>query len=261
MRDPYVILPGDGPVVATAIHAGHDLRDAVRRRLLLDEETRLREEDPYTELLDPGADSVVNVYRSRFEMDLNRPREKAVYRTPGDAWGLPLWDTPPDDGDELVGDSLRIYDAFYRDLETLLAAVCERFGHAVVLDLHSHCHRRAGPTAPPADPAANPEINVGTGTLPPEPWRPLVDRLLADMGSPGPRGGRLQVSENVRFRGGHLSQWVHARFPGRVGVLSLEFKKIFMDEWTGRLDGPAFVLARAALSAALPGLREELAKL
>ncbi|MDF1553336.1 MAG: N-formylglutamate amidohydrolase [Deferrisomatales bacterium] len=259
MRDPYVILPGDGPVMATALHAGHDLRDAVRRRLVLAEETRLLEEDPYTELLATGADSVVNVYRSRFEVDLNRPREKAVYRKPEDAWGLPLWDRPPED--ELVRGSLRIYDAFYRDLETLLASRCERFGRAVVLDLHSYCHRRDGASAAPADPAANPEINVGTGSLPAEPWRPLVDRLLADLGSRGPQRHRLQVGENIRFRGGHFSQWAHARFPGRVCVLALEFKKFFMDEWTGRLDGPAFSRAHDALRAALPGLREELAKL
>ena len=259
MRDPYVILPGDGPVMATALHAGHDLRDAVRGKLILDEETRLMEEDPYTELLAAGADSVVNVFRSRFEVDLNRPREKAVYRTPEDAWGLPLWDTPPED--ELIEDSLQIYDAFYWQLEGFLAGLCNRFRKVVVLDLHSYCHRRDGPSSEPADPATNPEVNVGTGSLPEAPWRPLVDRFLTDLGSHGPRRHHLQVGETIRFRGGHLSQWVHARFPGRVCVLAIEFKKFFMDEWTGRLDGPAFVRAHSALHAALLGLREELAKL
>ena len=29
--------------------------------------------------------------RSRFEVDLNRPREEAVYRVPEDCWGLDVW--------------------------------------------------------------------------------------------------------------------------------------------------------------------------
>ena len=39
--------------------------------------------------------------------------------------------------------------------------------------------------------------------------------------------------ENVVFEGRGLAWWVHDRYP-RVGcVLALEFKKTFMDEWTG----------------------------
>ncbi len=259
MRDPYAMLPGNGPVVATAVHGGHDLREEVRRQLILDEETRLLEEDPYTELLAAGADSVVSVYRSRFEVDLNRPREKAVYRTPEDAWGLQLWDGPQEE--TLVEGSLRIYDDFYRDLEALLESLLLRFPKVVLLDLHSYCHRRDGPTAVAADPAANPEVNLGTGSLPTAPWRALVERFKAELGSPDPSGRQLLVGENVRFRGGHLSQRIHTAFPGRVCVLAIEFKKFFMDEWTGRLDTAEFARAGAALRATLPGLREELEKL
>jgi hypothetical protein len=44
------------------------------------------------------------------------------------------------------------------------------------------------------------------------------------------------VRENVRFKGGYLPRWVHANYP-RVGcALALEFKKFYMDEWTGRAD-------------------------
>ena len=33
----------------------------------------------------------VSVTRSRFEADLNRPRDRAVYLTPADAWGHQVW--------------------------------------------------------------------------------------------------------------------------------------------------------------------------
>jgi hypothetical protein len=38
-------------------------------------------------------------HRSRFEVDLNRPRREAVYRIPEDAWGLDIWrdEVLPDD--------------------------------------------------------------------------------------------------------------------------------------------------------------------
>ena len=60
------------PVVATAIHAGHDLRPAVASCIALDDSTRLREEDPFTDRLTSVGGSTVVVHRSRFEVDLNR---------------------------------------------------------------------------------------------------------------------------------------------------------------------------------------------
>lgn len=88
-REPYTFT-GDpaASLVATAIHAGHDIRPEVSSLLTLDEAARLREEDPFTDRIAACADSRVLVFRSRFEVDLNRGRDDAVYRTPDDCWGL-----------------------------------------------------------------------------------------------------------------------------------------------------------------------------
>ncbi|WP_244875288.1 N-formylglutamate amidohydrolase [Pseudoclavibacter albus] len=50
-QSPAHVVIGDwsGPVVATAIHAGHELRTAVADAMKLDEEVRFREEDPFTD--------------------------------------------------------------------------------------------------------------------------------------------------------------------------------------------------------------------
>ena len=40
---------GDQPLVATAIHNGHQARDEVTSLFAIDDATRLREEDPFTE--------------------------------------------------------------------------------------------------------------------------------------------------------------------------------------------------------------------
>ena len=78
--------PGNEPLVATAIHDGHEVRESLLPYLAVSDETRLREEDPYTGLLTSVAKTRLIVKRSRFEVDLNRPKDSAVYRTSDDAW-------------------------------------------------------------------------------------------------------------------------------------------------------------------------------
>src|SRR5690606_11172722 len=122
----------------------------------------LREEDPFTAVWTSIGDTRVVARHSRFEVDFNRPRDKAIYRTPEDAWGLTVW--APDTPAALFDESLAIHDAFYDRMGDLLAGLIRRFGHIVVLDLHSYNHRRPTPDAI-ADPETNPDINVGTGNM------------------------------------------------------------------------------------------------
>jgi N-formylglutamate amidohydrolase len=231
------------------------LPDAIAARTALDDATRTREEDPFTDrLVVPGA-PMVAVHRSRFEVDLNRPRANAVYRTPDDAWGLELW------REELPGEeverSLSLYDEFYAELGRLLDGLADR-GPFVVLDLHSYNHRRDGADAPPSPRVQNPEVNVGTGALDRSRWGSLVDGFMSALATHEVRGHPLDVRENVRFRGGELSRWVGERYPTRGCALAIEFKKVFMDEWTGELDERHVDELHDALAAVVPKLVEEL---
>ena len=70
---------------------------------------------------------------------------------------------------------------------------------------------------------------------------------------------RLDVRENVRFRGGAFGAWTHRTFPDNACVLSIEFKKFFMDEWTGEPDPVLLEAIREALGSALPSTLRELA--
>ena len=256
-----VAFAGDweGPVVAASVHAGHELRPEVAEAMVLDEAERFREEDPWTDRIAAVVPDRVITARSRFEADLNRPRREAVYRTPEDCWGLEVWR----DGtlsDELFEGSLATYDAFYDALAPRLDALAER-GPFVLLDVHSYNHRRDGADAPPAPPDENPEVNVGTGSLDHDLFGPLVERFMGDLRDASLGCGRLDARENVAFEGRNLAWWVHDRYP-RVGcVLALEFKKTFMDEWTGELDAERLRRVQEGLAAALPGLHDELAKL
>lgn len=244
----WSIVRGAGPVVAAAIHQGHDLRPALAARIRLDPEVRLREEDPFTAEWTSAASTRVIVHRSRFEVDLNRTREGAVYLEPEHAWGLEVWSEPLPAA--VAEESRRIHDAFYAAMTELCTDLERRHGGFVVLDVHSYNHRRGGPDAEPDDPAQSPEVNIGTGSMDRHRWGRLLDRFTADLRS----AGGLDVQENVRFQGGYLARWVHEQFPETGCALALEFKKTFMDEWTGRPRPPDIARRVAALEATVPGL-------
>ncbi|MBA3313269.1 MAG: N-formylglutamate amidohydrolase [Planctomycetota bacterium] len=247
---------GDSPIVAAAVHDGHAVRAEIEPLFALNELERLREEDPYTGRWTEVAATRVVAGRSRFEFDLNRPRDQEIYRRPEDAWGLHVWkDALPDDA---VAASLSAYDSFYAVLRTVLSGLVERHGNVVVLDLHTYNHRRAGPECAAADSAGFPEVNVGTGTLDHVKWGSLVDHFMRDLSAFDDLGRRLDVRENVCFQGGNLSRWIHEEFAGKVCSLAIEFKKFFMDEWTGVADERQVILIREALASTLPGLLREL---
>ncbi len=225
---------GHGPLVATAIHDGHDLRDELVEYMSLDEAGRLREEDPFTGQWTQVAPTRVVGLRSRFETDLNRPRHQAVYRKPEDAWGLKVWkDALPDD---VADRSLAEYDAFYKALGELYGELAEQHGRFVAFDLHTYNHRRAGPNGPLADPEENPQVNIGTGTMNRKQWASVVDTFIDTLRAFDFQGGKLDVRENVKFFGGNHPRWAHEKFPKAACVIAVEFKKFFMDEWTGKPD-------------------------
>ena len=120
----WQIQYGDGPLVATAIHDGDEVRAELHEWLAISPEDRLREQDPFTGTWTSIAPTRITGLRSRFEVDLNRPREKAVYLTPDDSWGLKVWrERLPSDH---VQRSLAAYDSFYTHVRHLLENLVAR---------------------------------------------------------------------------------------------------------------------------------------
>jgi N-formylglutamate amidohydrolase len=250
---------GEGPLVACAIHDGHDLRADVAECIALDDKQRLYEEDPYTGAWTTIAPTRVIARRSRFELDLNRPRDKAVYVTPGDAWGLTVWKCEP--AAAMVHRSLQVYDDFYDHLRHLLQRLVEDHGRVVVFDIHSYNHIREGAGSTGAVELENPEINLGTGTMARAIWSPVVDCWLSAMRGYDYLGRQLDVRENVKFVGGQLPKWIHENFPNSVCALAIEVKKFFMNEWTGELDQKQHQAILQALTLASAAVSDELEKI
>ncbi len=231
----WTVQTGPGPIVATAIHDGHDLRPEVAAAMKLSDGDRLREEDPFTGQAVTDVPTHVVVHRSRFEFDLNRGVDGAVYETPEQAWGLDVWKAPPDRA--LVDGSLDLHAAYYRMLGHLLDEVAARHARFVLIDVHSYNHRRDGPDGSPTPQQDAPDINIGTFSMPRDRWAFLMDPLLEAMAGFDFNGRRLDVRENVAFQGkGQQTRFVHDRYPGTGCAIALEFKKFFMDEWSGQPD-------------------------
>ena len=201
--------------------------------MALGEADRRREEDPFTGEAVRGVPQHVIAHRSRFEFDLNRDTDNAIYRTPEQSWGQKVWKTDVLD-DALVRASLDIHAQYYRMLASLLDGLGARYERFLVIDVHSYNHRRDGADRDPTPQEKAPDINIGTFSLPREQWAWLVDPLMEAMAAFDFNGRRLDVRENIAFQGkGEQTRFVHESYPGRGCAIALEFKKFFMDEWSG----------------------------
>ena len=251
-----------GPVVATSVHAGHELRPEIAEPMVLDEAERFREEDPFTDRIAAVVpDRVLTTSRSRFEADLNRPRREAIYRTPDDCWGL-----------ERVARRRAVRTSCSRaaSRRTTRSSTRSRRGStpwpSAARSSCSTCTPTTigatAPTQPPAPAHENPEVNVGTGSVDHDLFGPLVERFMGDLRrrDPGLRTARRPGERRVR-----------GAQPRLVGARPLSAGRVACWPWSSRrpswTSGPASsteprsACARMALAAALPGLREELERL
>ena len=243
----WTLQRGDGPVAAAAIHDGHGLRAEVAALIALSDADRLREEDPFTGQAIVDVPTHIVAHRSRFEADLNRDAQTAVYRTPEQCWGLNVWRTPP--GEDLVERSLEYHRRFYAAIAAVLDEIAADYPRFVLLDIHSYNHRRDGPEASPASAEGAPEINIGTFSMPRNDWAWLLDSLIQVMRAYDFGGRNLDVRENVAFQGrGELTRFVHERYPGVGCAIAVEFKKFYMDEWSGKPDAMALDHMRGFVS-------------
>ncbi|NZA27081.1 N-formylglutamate amidohydrolase [Luteimonas sp. SJ-92] len=250
------LVLGDGPVLAVALHDGHAMRGSLRPHLAFDDAQLRRDEDPLTGLFTDVGDSRLCVRTSRFEVDLNRPRDKSLSTDPDDTWGLRIWRGPLPR--EELERSLAIHDAFYAMVHALLERLLARWGCVLLLDIHSYNHRRDGAGAPPAPQQGNPDIELGVTTADRARWGGVIARLGETLRG-SPVGGRVpDVRENVRYpTGGHFAESLYAHFGERLCVISPEFKKIYMDEWTGRADLAVVDDLRAGWRRAVAAVRPE----
>lgn len=225
------------PLLTLAIHNGHEIREDLLKLTKVSAADRLREEDPYTGSVAEMFTNHIVVHSSRFEADLNRNPSNAVYQHPEDCWGLDVRESelPAKLLDKIYADYREWYAVLYYHIHQLL----QKHGFLVILDLHSYNHRRGGPGSAPAPQEDNPDIILGRSNLP-EKYYPRIEDLRLRLDGKQVAGRPLDCRCDVKFTGGALSRKLNVDFAGSVLTLAVEFKKFWMDEYSGEVNEPMF---------------------
>jgi hypothetical protein len=233
------------PCLATAIHAGHRVRQELAPLMAIGEMERLFEEDPATDEMVRGTPSCLWALDSRTEYDLNRPLRAALPLTPEQFWGVRVYREPPTP--EMNRRSLEKYRAFYRFMASCLWVLVERFGSALVYDIHSYNLSRQlakGIAQPPV-------FNLGTELLDRRRWGARIDGWLKQLRAIDLPGRLVTVEENRVFSGkGELCRQLTAWDPG-ILVLPTEIAKVYMDERQGVLHPRIVAALREGLGEAV----------
>ena len=202
-----------------AVHDGHQFRKELWDKCLHTEYDRWYEEDPCTKQMVQTMPMVIAGCDSRFEYDLNRAPESAIYE---DAWGKKLWKEPLNEKEKQK--SLAKHDNFYKVVSELIAQMKLLFGAAVVYDMHSYNWKRWERPVP--------VINLGTANIDQEKYSAFAKAWCDSLATMElPIATPVTAAINDTFQGnGYFLKFITQHFEN-VLVLATEFSKIYCDEY------------------------------
>lgn len=206
------------PYICGAVHDGHQFRKELWSNCIHTEYERWYEEDPETKNMIHSHPIVLAGCDSRFEYDLNRPPEEAVFET---AWGKQLWKKPLAKTKKQT--SLNKHANFYKVVHALVSKVESKFGAAIVYDMHSYNWKRWDREVP--------TWNLGTSNIDVkrfgdsiETWRTMLSEMKL------PNGIKSTADINNTFFGnGYFLKYITKNFKNTL-VLATEIAKIYCDE-------------------------------
>ncbi len=206
------------PYACGAVHDGHQFRRELWENCMHTEYDRWFEEDPATKEMVQTHPIVIAGMDSRFEYDLNRAPESAIYE---DAWGKQLWHSPlPED---MKQKSLAKHSNFYKVVHALISKLEEKFGVCVVYDMHSYNWKRWTREVP--------TFNLGTSNVDNERFGDIVEdwrALLSKIELPNDIASTSKINDT--FQGnGYFLKYITEHFSNTL-VLATEVKKIYCDE-------------------------------
>jgi hypothetical protein len=207
------------PYACTAIHDGHQFRKELWDNCLHTEYDRWYEEDPETKNMIASHPIVLAGCDSRFEYDLNRTPEEAVFET---AWGKQLWKSPLPEKQKQK--SLAKHKAFYDVVYALVETLESKFGAAIVYDMHSYNWQRWDREVP--------TWNLGTSNVDNvrfsedvEAWRQSLSEIQF------PNNIKSTALINDTFYGnGYFLKFITNSFKNTL-VLATEIAKVYCDEY------------------------------
>lgn len=209
------------PYICGAVHDGHQFRKSLWENCLHSEYERWYEEDPCTREMVQSHPIVIAGCDSRFEYDLNRAPDTAIYT---DAWGKQLWKSPLAEAEKKH--SLQKHHTFYKVTHALVQQLEKKYGKVIVFDMHSYNWKRWEREIP--------TWNLGTINIDTQRYGPIIgawrDRLK-NMGLPN--GITSSCGINDTFQGnGYFLKYITQNFSNTL-VLATEIAKVYCDEYSG----------------------------
>ncbi len=204
--------------ICAAVHNGHQFRKELWDNCLHTEYERWYEEDPATKQMIQSHPIVIAGCDSRFEYDLNRDPESAIYE---DAWGRQLWKKPLKH--ETKERSLQKHYSFYRVIHELVSKIESKYGAAIVYDMHSYNWRRWNREVP--------VVNLGTSNIDNNRFGTLVNAWCDRLSQITlPYYVKTTAAINDTFQGnGYFLKYITKSFNNTL-VLATEFSKIYCHE-------------------------------
>jgi N-formylglutamate amidohydrolase len=213
------------------LHAGSRIRHEIMDAMAVPRSDRFREEDPFMDAFVRELPIQLIARDSRFEYDLNREPDRAFYPFDSLKWGMRIWCREL--SSEKMEPSLAKHREFHDLLDLVTGHMLRQNRFAVIFDMHSYCYQREKKRPWYEDP--RPEINLGTKAVNRELFRDAIESFLEYLSGTMIGGHPVRAAENEIFKGGYLSRRISSQWHERVLVLALEYKKIFMDEWSGEV--------------------------
>ena len=209
------------PYICGAVHDGHQFRRSLWENCLHTEYERWYEEDPCTRQMVQTMPIVIAGCDSRFEYDLNRSPDGAIY---SDAWGKQLWRSPL--SKEEYDLSLEKHRRFYEVVHALVATLENKFGKLIVFDMHSYNKVRWDREVP--------TWNLGTINIDNTRFGGIVEnwrQRLEDMTLPHEIKSTAKINDTFQGNGFFL-RYITATFHNTL-VLATEIAKVYCDELSG----------------------------
>ncbi|MCW8832992.1 MAG: flavohemoglobin expression-modulating QEGLA motif protein [Colwellia sp.] len=211
------------PIICAATHNGHRLRNDLKKTLLLSEEERFYEEDPYTDELISSFPIQIIGNDSRFEYDLNRAKTLSTYFKT--AWDKQVWQKPLTQKQRAKSHSK--HQAFYNVLEAIVTVIEKQFNNAIVFDIHSYNYKRLEKDSP--------TFNIDGDQIDVERWGNVVNQFEKQLNKIELPNLHVKAATDEIFQGrGYLITHINAHFDNTL-VLPTEVKKVFMNETTGEV--------------------------
>lgn len=208
------------PYVCGAVHDGHQFRKELWENCIHTEYERWYEEDPATKAMVQSHPIVIAGLDSRFEYDLNRSPETAIYN---DAWGKQLWKEPLSEENRNI--SLAKHTNFYKVVSSLISKIEEKFGCCIVYDMHSYNWQRWDREVPTWNLGTKNVNNERYGDFI-ESWRETLEK------TPMPNEIQSTSKINDTFQGnGYFLKHITSNFTNTL-VLATEIAKVYCDELT-----------------------------